>query len=78
VGGGGGRSDAAACCHHVSTRTASATCFCGLQLFTHREDVDALNNSELRALPGDTVTFAAQNSGPSPAALDSGCPVSSR
>jgi hypothetical protein len=52
-----------------------AEAWLALQLFTHREDVDMLNTNELRALPGEAVTFTAQNSGPSPAALDSGCPV---
>ena len=45
------------------------------QLFSHREDVDALNAAQLAALPGDGVRFTAQDDGRSPDALQAACPV---
>ncbi len=46
-----------------------------LQLFSHREDVDAVNAAQLAALPGDAVRFAAQDDGRSPDVLQAACPV---
>ena len=45
------------------------------QLFTHREDVDALNRDELLALAGEAVRFQAQDTGHVDA-LKTSCPVS--
>ena len=45
------------------------------QLFSHREDVDALNAAQLAALPGDAVRFSAQDDGSSADALNAACPV---
>ena len=47
----------------------------GAQLFSHREDVDAVNAAQLAALPGDAVRFAAQDDGRTPDALQAACPV---
>ena len=57
---------------HLSTDCVAAV---GMQLFSHREDVDALNAAQLAALPGDGVRFAAQDDGRSPDALQAACLV---
>lgn len=45
-----------------------------MQLFTHREDVDALNSRELTDLPGDSVKFASKDTG-NEDSLRISCPV---
>ena len=47
-----------------------------LQLFTHREDVDLVNATELKALPGEAKQFVAKDTG-NEEALRMSCPVSS-
>ena len=47
-----------------------------VQLFTHRDDVDQINEAELAKLPGQAVPFLAQDSGPSATLLQAACPVS--
>ena len=49
-----------------------------LQLFTHREDVDILNKSELHKLAGEMRTFTAQDVGQGIEALKTACPVSQK
>ncbi|KAL4434118.1 hypothetical protein ABPG75_000559 [Micractinium tetrahymenae] len=44
------------------------------QLYTHREDVDAINAQQLRALPGEARKFVAQDVG-SPDVLAAACPA---
>jgi len=44
------------------------------QLFTHRVDVDAINDRQLNSLEGNVVTFTAQDSGDT-AALQAACPA---
>ncbi|PRW58054.1 ATP-dependent DNA helicase PIF1 [Chlorella sorokiniana] len=44
------------------------------KLYTHREDVDALNAQQLRALPGEARRFVAQDAG-SPDVLAAACPA---
>ena len=46
-----------------------------LQLYTHREGVDAINAAEMRALDGEPVKYYARDTGSSPDALKAGCPV---
>lgn len=46
-----------------------------MQLFSHREDVDAVNAAQLAALPGEAVRFLAQDDGRSPDAMQMACPV---
>ena len=48
-----------------------------VQLFTHREDVDAVNAGELRALAGDVQKSAAKDTG-SEDILRISCPVRNR
>lgn len=48
----------------------------GVQLYTHREDVDLVNGQLLAALPAQAVRYVAQDSGTSLALLTSACPVS--
>jgi hypothetical protein len=44
------------------------------KLFTHREDVDAINGQQLRALPGEPRRFASQDVG-SAEVLAAACPA---
>ena len=44
------------------------------QLFTHRADVDAINDKQLASLEGTAVTFTAQDSGDT-ASLQAACPA---
>ena len=44
------------------------------QLFTHRADVEAINERQLASLSGDLVNFSAQDNGDA-AALQSSCPA---
>ena len=46
-----------------------------MQLFTHRDDVDQINEAELAKLPSRPVPFLAQDSGPSATMLQAACPV---
>jgi len=46
------------------------------QLYTHSEDVDAINSRHLAELPGEAVKFVAQDTG-NPDALKSACHVRS-
>lgn len=46
------------------------------QLYTHSEDVDAINSRHLADLPGEAVKFVAQDTG-NPDALKSACHVRS-
>lgn len=45
------------------------------QLFTHRADVEAINDRQLASLPGDFVTFTAQDGGQDVASLAASCPA---
>jgi hypothetical protein len=47
---------------------------CQVQLYTHTEDVDAINKRQLEALDGEALRFHAQDIG-SRETLDSACPV---
>ena len=47
---------------------------CPVQLYTHSDDVDAINSRHLAELSGEAVRFVAQDSG-NPDALKSACNV---
>ena len=64
-------------CHLWHSSDALTALILYLQLFTHREDVDTLNRSELQKLTGEVMKFVAQDVGQGVEALKAACPVRS-
>lgn len=60
----------------VSSSTGGKRMRCAAQLYTHCEDVEAVNGEQLQRLPGGPLPFSAHDTGSSDL-LDSACPVAS-